>query len=278
MSEIFFAKTEAHGNDFIVVSETAAPHLEEARRRLAVSICDRRLGIGGDGLLLYGVDGSRFTMTVINSDGSVAEISGNGLRCLAAFLSYAGLALEKKLEVVTGAGLLSLENVSREGTRFRFRADMGPARQIMKDVPLDVGDGQLNVTTLSMGNPHAVTFVDRFDASELRRLGPRVECHTRFPSRTNFELVQVLNDHEIRIGIWERGAGETASSGTGSAASAVASMVRGLVSSPVRVHCPGGEIEVEWPGREGVYVTGDAVVVGTGHYFESASRTRLAPA
>ena len=212
-------------------------------------------------------------MTVINSDGSIAEISGNGLRCLAAFLSYTGQASEKKIEIVAGSGLTSLESISREGTRFRFRANMGPARRIMKDVPLDVGDVELNLTTLSMGNPHAVTFVDRFDVSELRRLGPRVECHTRFPSRTNFELVEVLNDHEIRIGIWERGAGETASSGTGSAAAAVASMVKGLALSPVRVQCPGGEIEVDWFDRENIYVTGDAVVVGTGSYFESASRT-----
>jgi diaminopimelate epimerase len=266
-NETAFAKTQAHGNDFIVVSEDSAPRSEEQRRSFAVSICDRRLGIGGDGLLLYGREGERFTMTVINSDGSFAEISGNGLRCLAAFLTYAGLSTEKELSVSTGAGLLSIEKVSREGPRFRFRADMGSPRDIMKDVALDLGGHELVVTTLSMGNPHAVHFVEHLDVEALRSLGPRVERHARFPNRTNFELVEIQSDHEIRIGIWERGAGETASSGTGSAASAVASMVKGLVSSSVRVHCPGGEIDVDWPARDEVFVTGEAVVVGTGSYL-----------
>ena len=261
-----FAKTEAHGNDFLVVAEE---HATQTPAPLAIAMCDRLRGIGADGLILYRGKNDRFAMTLFNSDGSSAEISGNGLRCLAAYLTYSGLATGSEIEVETGAGLLKLSALERKATTFRFRADMGPPRDIKTGVDIDVGIGNetITVTTLSMGNPHCVVFAAR---EALRELGPLLESHSHFPDRTNVELVDVVDRHTIKMAIWERGAGETASSGTGSSASAVASIVNAHVESPVEIHCPGGTLEVEWAEGRSVFLTGDAVVVAEGNYWRQS--------
>ncbi|TDI37714.1 MAG: diaminopimelate epimerase [Acidobacteria bacterium] len=261
MPPLPFAKIEAHGNDFIVVSDK---NVREGAPDLARAMCDRLRGVGGDGLILFRADGARFVMTIINSDGSPAEISGNGLRCLGAYLSHVGLATGPEIEVSTGAGLLKLTALGRNGTMFRFRADMGPPREIAVGIELSVGDETVVVTTLSMGNPHCVVFTER---SRLREIGPILESHRNFSDKTNVELVEPIDRRAIHMAIWERGAGETASSGTGSAAAAVASIINEHVESPVQVHCPGGMIEVAWTEGESVIVTGDASVVAEGHYF-----------
>lgn len=287
MIPVRFAKTEAHGNDFLLVSRDEVDARPESAARLAGGICHRLRGVGADGLILYGSVGgqgeSELEMTLFNRDGSPAEISGNGLRCLGAYLVYRGLAGKETVTIQTGAGKLSLELVARDGNRFRFRANMGKPRLAARDVPfvsepgeapavsvpLEVDSEVFRVTAVSMGNPHAVLFTDTYDVGELRRIGPSIESHPRFPKKTNVELVQVLSPHQIRMGIWERGAGETASSGTGSAASAVASILARGAESPVEVRCDGGTITVEWRSdADGdVFVTGDAVVVAEGTYF-----------
>ena len=259
-----FAKTEAHGNDFLIVAEEYAT---DAPSALAIEMCDRLRGIGADGLILYRGKNGRFVMTLFNSDGSSAEISGNGLRCLAAYLTHAGLATRSEIEVETGAGLLKLSALERKGTTFRFRADMGPPRDIETGVEIDIGETTILATTLSMGNPHCVVFTAR---EALGKVGPLLESHAHFPDRTNVELVEVVDRNTIRMAIWERGAGETASSGTGSSASAVASIVNSHVESPVEVHCPGGALEVEWTEGESVFLTGDAVVVAEGNYWRQS--------
>jgi diaminopimelate epimerase len=258
---ISFAKTEAHGNDFLLVAENEVDR--EARESLARAICDRLRGVGADGLILYREAAGAFSMSLYNSDGSSAEISGNGLRCLAAFLVHRELAAGDSLTVATGAGKLSLALLDRSGTHFRFRANMGAPREISKET-LSVDGEDWEATLVSLGNPHAVLFRD---VAELRRIGPRFESHPRFPRKTNVELVEVLSSSDIRMAVWERGAGETASSGTGSSAAAVASIWNGFVRSPVRVRCPGGEMTVEWAPGEDVFLTGDASVVAEGTYF-----------
>ena len=264
LMRVHFVKTEAHGNDFLLVAESDVDR--EARESLARAICDRLRGVGADGLILYrGAEGD-FSMTLYNSDGSPAEISGNGLRCLAAYLVYRGLATCDNLEVSTGAGRLSLSLLEREDPRFRFRANMGAPRHLARET-LVIDSESLEGTTLSLGNPHCVVFLRSFDVAELRRVGPRLESHTRFPRKTNVELVEVLSPSDIRMGIWERGVGETASSGTGSSASAVASIWNGLAKSPVRVHCPGGIMTVAWEEGGDVFLTGDASIVAEGDYF-----------
>jgi diaminopimelate epimerase len=256
-----FAKTEAHGNDFLVVDES---HATQNPAGLATAMCDRLRGIGADGLILYRRASERFVMTLFNSDGSPAEISGNGLRCLGAYLLHAGLAAGPEIGVETGAGLRKLSALGREGMSFRFRADMGPPREIALGVELDAGETTVQATTLSMGNPHCVVFTG---CGALGELGPILERHAHFPNRTNVELVEIVDRRAIRMAIWERGAGETASSGTGSSASAVAAIVNSYVESPVEVHCRGGTLRVEWREGESVFLTGDAVVVAEGNYW-----------
>jgi diaminopimelate epimerase len=222
--------------------------------------------VGADGLILYrGAEGD-FAMTLYNSDGSPAEISGNGLRCLAAYLVYRGLATRDPVEVSTGAGRLSLSLLERKGFCFRFRANMGAPRDLAKETLVAEGERH-QATTLSLGNPHCVLFRSGFDVAELRRVGPRLESHPRFPRKTNVELVEILSPSDIRMGIWERGVGETASSGTGSSASAVASIWNGLAKSPVRVHCPGGVMTVSWEEGGDVFLEGDASIVAEGSYL-----------
>lgn len=259
-----FAKTEAHGNDFLLVAESDVDR--EARESVARALCDRLRGVGADGLILYQGAEEDFSMTLYNSDGSPAEISGNGLRGLAAYLVYRGLATRDTFEVSTGAGRLSLTLLERDDPRFRFRANMGAPRRLTKET-LVVDGESLEATTLSLGNPHCVLFRRAFDVAELRSLGPRLEVHPRFPRKTNVELVEVLSPSDIRMGIWERGVGETASSGTGSSASAVASIWNGLATSPVRVHCPGGVMTVAWEEGGDVFLEGDATIVAEGDYL-----------
>jgi diaminopimelate epimerase len=267
MTRVPFAKTEAHGNDFLLVAEDDVER--EARERLARAMCDRLRGVGADGLILYrGAEGD-FAMTLYNSDGSKAEISGNGMRCLAAYLIYGGLATRDVVEVSTEAGRLSLTLLERASTRFRFRANMGAPRALAKET-LVIDEESFEGTTLSLGNPHLVLFRHGFDVGELRRIGPLLESHPRFPRKTNVELVEVLSPSDIRMAIWERGVGETASSGTGSSASAVAAIWNGLVKSPVRVHCPGGVMTVAWEEGGDVFLEGEAHIVAEGTFFARA--------
>lgn len=276
-SIVEFAKAEALGNDFLLVDEREAAAFLGREAELARRMCDRRRGLGADGLVLYSVPigETPARMRLVNSDGSFAEVSGNGLRCLAAYLVHRRLARSFPLEIETGAGRLSLEKVA-EGSRsrLRFRANMGePAR--VEELSFSLDGVQLEGTSLSMGNPHFVLVRETLDREELRRVGPLVASHERFPSGTNVELVEVLDRNRIRAAIWERGAGETASSGTGSSASAVAVLRKGLVDSPVRVDCAGGSSTVEWAGEPGscVYLTGDAAVVAEGRYYFGGSES-----
>ncbi len=264
---IRFAKAEACGNDFLLVAASDAP---EADAGLARAMCDRLTGVGADGLILYRPEGRGFFMRLFNSDGSFAEISGNGLRCLGAWLVLEELAGDA-IEITTGAGLASLALISRTGARFQFRADMGSPKAIETGVVLGIDDDggieEIVATTLSMGNPHCVVFTE---PTRLSALGPKLALHPHFPDGTNVELVEAVDAHTLEMRIWERGAGATASSGTGSAASAVAAIVDGRAESPVRVNCPGGVLRVEWQRDENaghVFLSGEARVVFKGTYI-----------
>lgn len=275
-----FVKAHAYGNDFILVSDDdwgrLPPEFSDASR-LAVLVCDRRRGLGGDGLVTYS-DRAPFAMHVFNRDGSPAEISGNGLRCLAAHLVSSGKAAGNQVNVLTDSGDRTLSLMYRSGERARFNADMGTPVLTLEDVavdsapesgavigePLQVDGESLEVTALSVGNPHCVVFVDELDRDRLLSLGPAIEAHPRFPERTNVEFVRVRSREFLEMLIWERGAGETGSSGTGSAAAAVAAMINRLVDTRVTVSCPGGMMVVEWRDRDRVWLEGDATVVAVG--------------
>ncbi len=273
-----FVKAHALGNDFLLIEKKELP-IPDEWPALARALCHRRRGVGADGVVVFEVkQGPNVSMSLLNQDGSLAEISGNGLRCLGAHLRFSGWIAEKEFTVETGSGVRNLQLIEEDGTRFVFRSAMGvprlsseeipfemdPTQEKVMHVPLEVDGQTFHITALSMGNPHCVMLVDRLDLAVLRELGSRMESHPRFPRRTNVEFVEVLSRSEISIGIWERGAGETGASGTGSAAAAVAAILNGKADDAVTVKCPGGELKVDWENRQEVYVTGEAVIVAEG--------------
>ena len=287
--EIPFSKVQGTGNDFVLVDGRAT---QADWARLAPSVCDRHFGVGADGVLVVG-ESSRaaLRMRLFNADGSEAEMCGNGLRCVVKWaLERGGASLKDgTLEVETGAGGRSTvvtatvtttgagESIERvrlsmgapllEPAEIPVRAE-GPGP--VKDLPLIVrGSGvdriALPVTCVSMGNPHAVHFIDGpVEEFALERLGPLVENHERFPQRTNFEVVEVESLERLRVRVWERGAGPTLACGSGACASVVAARLHGLVDERVTVSLPGGDLELQWDGAGSVSLEGPAASVFEG--------------
>jgi diaminopimelate epimerase len=226
-----FSKWHALGNAYLLVERAdGAPPLDaETARRL----CDPHTGVGSDGLLELVRDGAAAEVTVGNPDGSQAEFSGNGARIAAAWVAArAGVA-----DVVLRFGGRDVRATARDG---EVEVDVGPV-EVGPPEELDLGIERLEFTPVSVGNPHAVVRREFADL-DVERLGPLVECHTRFPGRTNVQLVRVLGPSELEIGIWERGVGVTHSSGSSSVAAAAAAVSNGWCTSPVTVHVPGGGV------------------------------------
>lgn len=254
-----FVKASACGNDFLIIeAKDAARDLAELTRRL----CDRHHGVGADGVeWLFHATDADVEARLINADGSHAEISGNGTRCVAAYL--AGSSSKIEYVIRTGAGLKTCRLISRKLPVFEFETDMGsPTVSDLLTVCLSYGE--VAGIPVSMGNPHFVMFVEEFDRDWQVRAAA-IESHRDFPNRTNVELVRVLSPHDIEIRLYERGVGETLSSGTGSSAAAVASMASGKTTSPVRVVAPGGPQTVSWDGT--VLLRGPAQLICRGHFF-----------
>jgi diaminopimelate epimerase len=216
---------------------------------------------------------------VFNADGSEAEMSGNGIRCLAAWLMDVGMGLAR-VAVETAAGLRTVEHTADKYSERMFRVQMGEPVFDPKQIPfrganvsppiirfaLPTSLGPQEVTVLSMGNPHCTLFVKSFDEFDWRALGREIENHPLFPNRTNVEFVRILSPTEIEVRFWERGVGETASSGTGSSAAVVASKLNGLTTRAVRVNTPGGQLKVEWGVSRLVYLTGPVRRIASGTY------------
>jgi diaminopimelate epimerase len=253
-----FTKMHGVGNDFIVLypDEVAGVSLPDLARR----ICDRHFGVGADGILVPGPSESAdLKMVYFNSDGSTSEMCGNGIRCLARYAKDRRLIEGDALTVETGAGVKKVVLLSDSASR----VDMGPP-EFGSEVELH----GFTFVRVSMGNPHAVALLgseEEVEALDLKEIGPPVESDPLFPERTNVEFVNVRDEQEVRMRIWERGAGETLASGSGSCAAAAAALRRGLAQSPVRVVLDGGIVEIEWAGdREPVYMTGPAEYVCEG--------------
>ena len=265
-----FAKYHGIGNDFVMIAdpEDRLTLEQDVVRR----ICERRFGIGADGVIRVapGRDQGDFYMDYVNSDGSIGEMCGNGIRCLALFARAEGLTSDKTLQVETLAGLKTVE-VRGDVVRVDMGAPIFEAEQI--PVVLDGGDplhaklttdnGMIEAACLSMGNPHAVLFVDDPLEAPVTSLGPLLENHPAFPNRVNVEFAAVESPDRVRMRVWERGSGETLACGTGACAAGVASRVLANVEPRVIVALPGGELEVEWAGsledEAPVYLTGPAV-------------------
>ena len=260
---IRFAKAHAYGNDFLYVDHALVGDAQTVP--LAREMCDRHTGVGADGLILYTRRADGATMTLLNADGSAAEVSGNGLRGLAALLLRDDDSAGGIVRIRTAAGDKTLARTGRDGTRQTFRAEMGPPAGL-RQVSLMAGGETLTAVALNMGNPQLVLLGPLPDEERFRRLGAAIEHHTMFPDGTNVEFADVETPARVRIVIWERGCGPTQSSGTGSCASAVAAGAYGGASRDIEVVAPGGAQRVEWL-EDGVYLTGWAEVVCDGEWL-----------
>jgi len=250
-------KAHAYGNDFLLSTDILPAGTD--RSTLARAVCDRHRGIGADGLLFVErrPDGAR--MQLLNADGSPSELSGNGVRCIGAWLVITdGVAPGGHLTVHTDAGPKLLEVLSRDAQRVQFRAAMGPPEDI-RHVELTLKDGVQPAVVLRIGNPQCVVLGD-VSEERLHRLGPQLTSHPYFPEGTNVELAEVLQPDRIRILIWERGVGPTESSGTGTCAAAVAAAAFGGAARHVTVVAPGGSQTVEWTSDQ-LWLTGWAEVI-----------------
>lgn len=245
-----------------------APH--DNLSAIARAICDRHTGVGADGWILVApaAKGARYDASIrlLNADGSGAEMSGNGTRCAAAFLIDAGVTAGPDVGILTGAGLKTLRLLRRRGLWFLFEMNMGRPElargEVRSTIALSSGDRE--VTILNVGNPQCVVFVDSFDF-DWRSLGAEIERHPAFPNRTNVSFVRVLDRNTIDVRFFERGAGETMSSGTGSTGAMAAAVLRGAAESPVRVITPGGPIEFRWEGD--VFLTAPAEITAGGEFY-----------
>ncbi|HSZ60342.1 MAG TPA: diaminopimelate epimerase [Terriglobales bacterium] len=256
---ILFTKASACGNDFLLVDGVdASADLAELTYRM----CDRHYGIGADGVeWLFPDAEADINARLINADGSEAEISGNGTRCVAAEIySRTG---KMEIAIRTGAGLKICRFISRQGNTFEFEADMGQP-EVGDELSIAFKEGRAKGTKVSMGNPHFVIFVDSFQDG-WQRAAASIGALPQFPQGTNVEYVAVRSRNEIEFRIFERGAGETQSSGTGSCASAVAAIASGRVASPVTVIAPGGPQTVRWEDQ--VYLRGPATLICRGEFF-----------
>jgi diaminopimelate epimerase len=275
-----FAKLHGAGNDFFVVNGRGQ---ERDWPSLAIAMCERYTGAGADGLLVaLPSQRARSRMLLFNADGSEAEMSGNGVRCFAKYVVESGLATPDgdDLSVETGAGIIVVRLLRSGGSVTGATVDMGPPRLEPKDVPVAVerpapvldlpvpldGAGYV-VNCVSMGNPHAVHFIQEPVASfPLREVGPRVEHHPLFPARVNFEVARVLDRRHIESRTWERGVGETQACGTGASAIMVSARLHGLVDDIVEIREPGGVLTLRWNGEGNVFLSGPAAYVYSGDW------------
>ncbi|MBI4688333.1 MAG: diaminopimelate epimerase [Nitrospirae bacterium] len=273
-----FTKMQALGNDFVVIDDMAGRL--KGLSRLSARLCDRKFGIGADQLLLLcGSKTADFKMRIFNADGSEVEMCGNGIRCLAKYVWERKVRSKKlkvkSLRIETIAGIMHIEKAGQ-----LIRVDMGepilepekipvalrltPHASRAIDYPLKIKDRLFKITCVSMGNPHAVIFVKDVNSFPVADYGPIIETHKVFPKKTNVEFIQVLNRKNIKMRVWERGAGETMACGTGASASAAASMLKVLADKKVTVHLSGGKLIIEWAVNNHIYMTGPAETVFEG--------------
>lgn len=260
MPDYPFIKAHGCGNDFLLIMAEISTAPDP--RHLVRGICDRHFGVGADGVYFVSVGPTAeeidATVLLYNADGSKAELSGNGTRCVAAMLVEDEVVTGKEpVRIRTGAGIMELRLLGRDGRRFRFEMRVGPAR-------IEPGpDGALDV---NVGNPQCVVFVEDFSFDWPAR-GRGLEKDPHYPHGANVDFVRTVDRHTIEARFWERGAGHTLASGTGSSASAVAAIHAGRAESPVTVRTEGGELNVRWESGEDVFLIGPAEIVARGSYY-----------
>ena len=273
-----FTKMHGTGNDYIYVNgfEEKLENPSEA----AVKLSDRRFGIGSDGLILIlPSDVADCRMEMFNADGSIGKMCGNGIRCVAKYVYDRGLVKKDVLRVETRSGVKTLQLRVEDGKVASVRVNMGQPELDPEKIPVLFSKDRMvdeevytpsgnvwRVTCVSMGNPHAVIFVDDVEGVNLPAIGPEMEKHAMFPERANIEFAQVTGPHEVQMRVWERGSGETLACGTGACACAVASVLTGKTDRDVTVHLRGGDLHIFWdPDTDDVYMEGSAAFVFDGN-------------
>ncbi len=274
-----FTKMHGCGNDYVYVNLFEEKIDNPAELSIAVS--DRHFGIGSDGLITIGPSGvADFRMRIYNADGSEAEMCGNGIRCVAKYVYDHKLTDKTEISVESGAGIKYLTLFVENGKVAQVKVDMGePVLSPDKipviadgdrvvDAPIEVAGKTWNMTCVSMGNPHAVVFVDDVMNFDIEKYGPHFENHERFPKRTNTEFVEVLSRNEANMRVWERGSAETWACGTGTCACVMACILNGYTDNKVLVHLRGGDLTIEYDDKTNhIFMTGPATEVFTGEYM-----------
>ncbi len=279
-----FTKFHGYGNDYLVFEAEQLARIGDLGQ-FAKRVCDRHYGAGADGIAIADAsenDAADFSVRIFNPDGSEAGMSGNGTRCAAAYLFFHNLWSSDLLRLQTRNGIKRYHLLERSGTgSFLFQSELGEPRldntsipmltdeplERVIDYPLAVGGETVRVTALQMGNPNCCIFVNDLSALDWRRLGPLIENHPRFPERTNVIFIRVRDRENIEERLWERGVGETESSGTCSCAAVVASVINDKTDRRVNVHAPGGVIPIEWRADGEVVLTGRADLVYGGEWL-----------
>jgi diaminopimelate epimerase len=257
-------KAHAFGNDFLLVRESDLPPGAD-REVLTIRLCERHRGVGADGVIFFTEEREGTRMHLLNADGSFSEVSGNGVRCLAAWLAMAReLRTGESVMIETDAGAKPLELLARDQRRLTFRASMGQPEQLQRRA-IDVDGTPIDAITLRVGNPQCVVLGEVSEA-RLHSVAARLAVHAAFPEGTNVELAHVEAPGRVRILIWERGVGPTEASGTGACAAAVASIAYGGAARDVQVVSPGGAQRVEWTDA-GLFLTGWAEVLFEGRWL-----------
>lgn len=274
-----FTKMHGIGNDYVYVNTfDQRPPADPAA--LARVISDRHFGVGSDGLILIGLsERADARMRMFNADGSESEMCGNGVRCVAKYVHDHGIARKPRILIETGRGILTLDVEVEGGKAARVRVDMGaPILQASDipttlpgdppvDVPVEVEGHRMAITAVSMGNPHAVAYVDDVANFPVERIGAALEVHPAFPRKVNVHFVEVLGPGTVRMRTWERGSGITLACGTGACAVCVAGVLTGRTDRTLLAHLPGGDLRLEWPEDGGsVFMTGPATEVFSGDW------------
>jgi diaminopimelate epimerase len=271
-----FTKMHGCGNDYVYVNCLREKVTDPSA--LAIAVSDRHFGIGSDGLILIKAsDKADFMMDMYNADGSSSGMCGNGIRCVAKYVYDYGLTQEKEISIETGAGIKYLSLTAIDGKVTEVTVDMGnpitepslvPVKSqedIVVDKPIRVGDMDYRITCVSMGNPHAIVFVEDTKKIEIEKIGPLFEHHEWFPQRINTEFIHVIDRKNIDMRVWERGSGETLACGTGACASVYACILNGLTEDEVKVKLLGGELTIRYDREKNrIFMTGPAVTVFDG--------------
>ena len=275
-----FTKMHGCGNDYIYIDGNREKIRDDEKPAVVKQLSDRHFGIGGDGVIFINptdIDDADFEMEMYNADGSRAEMCGNGIRCVAKYVYDKGLTNKKKINIISAGKIKKLCLTIQDKKVILVKVNMGAPELIAKNVPvksenekvideaITVNGKEYKMTCVSMGNPHAVVFMDNVEDLEINKLGPYFENHERFPKRTNTEFVKVLDRHTVQMRVWERGTGETLACGTGACATVVACILNGLTEEQVTVKLLGGELEIFWDRKENlVFMTGPATHVFDG--------------